>query len=63
MGDSNASNNKLKDPKDVKQFISEIENRPEIWNFKLTDYHKKRQKKLEEVAALFDVPSKLIKVE
>ena len=39
------------------EFISEIENRPYIWNFRLPNYHRKRHKEMEEIARLFEVTS------
>ena len=40
---------------DVERFISEVENRLYIWNYRLEGHHKNRKKSLEEVGEMFDV--------
>ena len=43
---------------DVLAFISAIENRPLVWNYRLPDYHKRRGKEMEEVAKAFGITGK-----
>lgn len=42
----------------IMEFITALEERPAIWNYKLKDHHMKRAEKLEELAVMFGVSCK-----
>jgi hypothetical protein len=46
------------DEKEIIKFITEIENRPAIWSYRRKDSYKTKQKAMEEVADIFNVPGK-----